>query len=61
MQLQIGGKKCIDWEDFIKKFKKTFVRRSNILEAWKTMNARTQGKGESVMGYFTTKLGFVEA
>jgi hypothetical protein len=49
-------KTFVNWDDFVHKFRRTFIGRSNVLEAWKAMDARTQGKGESVMTYFHDKV-----
>ena len=44
-----ASKKFNNLDDYDETFKRTFVGRSKILEAWKTMGARTQGKGESML------------
>jgi len=41
-----------DWDDFVKQFRTTFVRKMLISDCWDALKNRKQGKDEPVMKYF---------
>ncbi|KAF0721978.1 Integrase catalytic domain-containing protein, partial [Aphis craccivora] len=45
-----------DWDDFVKQFRTTFVRKMLISDCWDALKERKQGKDEPVMKYFQEKV-----
>lgn len=42
-----------DWEQFIQKFRRTFIREP---DRWEALNKRVQGRGEALVDYFYDKV-----
>jgi len=49
-------KNFTDWNDFVKQFRTTFVRKMMISDCWDALKNRKQGKDEPVMKYFQEKV-----
>lgn len=51
-----AGRTFNDWADFERQFRATYVRKKHASDRWDVMRARVQGRHESVMEYFQSKV-----
>lgn len=51
-----SGRHFVDFTDFQKQFKMTFVRTISLSDSWDLLRNRHQGKDDTVMSYFQAKV-----